>query len=293
MQSMTGYGQAEGENARFSIAVTLRAVNHRFFDLALRLREEHRSFEVDLRERLGARLHRGRIEAIVNIEPRISRPVVMGFDDDLAVAVQTLARDLASRGLIAPPQLTFSDVLRIPDLVRLEARELAWEDDDRELLMSIVDRAVEQLIAARGTEGAKLASTLTQRIEALGEVTTALTAASAGMPAALAESLRRRIDELLSTEVPDADRLAQEVAYLVDKSDVSEELDRLRSHLDHFSEVMARPGSIGKRLDFLAQEILRELNTVGSKCRDSVMTRSVLDGKVLCEQVREQVQNVE
>ena len=97
----------------------------------------------------------------------------------------------------------------------------------------------------------------------------------------------------MPSEALSDDRLAQEVAYLVDRSDVAEELDRLASHLEHFRTLMERDGSIGKRLDFLAQEILRELNTLGSKCRDSEMIRRVLDGKSLCEQLREQVQNVE
>jgi len=113
----------------------------------------------------------------------------------------------------------------------------------------------------------------------------------------LAGGLRQRIRELLVAEdaagALDENRLAQEVAILVDKSDVSEELDRLFSHLEHFREVMDEEGSLGKRLDFLTQEIFRELNTLGAKCRDSEMTRRVLDGKVLCEQIREQVQNVE
>ena len=133
---------------------------------------------------------------------------------------------------------------------------------------------------------------LEPRLVELGGVVEALARRRDTVRAATAEALRERIVELAG-DVVDESRLAQEVAHLVDRSDGAEELDRLGLHLEHFQEVMDAVGSIGKRLDFLSQEIFRELNTVGSKCRDAEMVQRVLDGKVLCEQLREQVQNVE
>src|SRR5437764_1184240 len=187
MRSMTGYGEASGENARHGITVSLRAVNHRFLDLQLRIGEELRGSEAALRDAIGKEVARGRVEARV-------------------------AKLDALRG-----------------------------------------RVREEMAANR----------------------------------------KRRLAGLLAGQGLDEGRVAQEVALLVDRNDVSEEIDRLRSHVEHFRAVMREGGAAGKRLDFLTQEVFRELNTLGAKCRNAEMTRAVLDAKVTCEQIREQVQNVE
>ncbi len=292
MRSMTGFGQASGENDRFRVTVTLRGVNHRFLDLSLRLRDEYRAAEADLREVLIGQLERGRVEVTADIEPLVSRPVELQVDRELALAVRQATDSLAAQGLIEP-ELTLSDLMSLPEVVRLRVRPLEWRDVDQELLLTIAGRALVQLVEARATEGQDLVAVLDQRLQALAGLTAELAQRAAKSPTEAAAALRKRIGELLEGESVDENRLAQEIALLVDKSDVSEELDRLRSHLKHFSSLFQRQGAVGKRLEFLTQEVLRELNTVGSKCRDSEMTRRVLEGKALCEQVREQVQNVE
>jgi uncharacterized protein (TIGR00255 family) len=142
-------------------------------------------------------------------------------------------------------------------------------------------------------EGANLAAVMEERTRALGVIVARLDTLRAPVREELGSALRRRVEELLGGQNLDEVRVAQEVALLVDRSDVSEEIDRLRSHLDHFRSILRDAGPAGKRLDFLTQEIFRELNTLGAKCRNAEMTRAVLDAKVLCEQIREQVQNVE
>ena len=184
------------------------------------------------------------------------------------------------------------DLLRLPEVVRLEAGDPEWSDGDRELLLSLTDRALDQLIAARATEGAQLRRAIEERLVGLGTIAGELKALRAGKSVEMARQLEQRIADVVRDQV-DADRIAQEAAILVDKSDVAEELDRLESHLDHLRAILDQEGGIGKRLDFLAQEIFRELNTVAAKCRDSEMTQRVVEGKTLCEQVREQAQNVE
>ena len=291
MRSMTGFGQASGESERVRWTVTLRGVNHRFLDLALRLRDELRPHEPALRELLAGRLWRGRVEVSVEAAAIGPRAVDVVIDDEVAVAVKSACDELRGRGVIAG-ELEVGDLLRLPDVVRLEARHTEWTEADLEVLLATTGAALDQLIAARQVEGEKLTTGLKERLTGLGELTGELAQRTRGMSGELATSLRQRIGELVSDSVDD-DRLAQEVAYLVDRSDVAEELDRLQSHLDHFREVMEQSGSLGKRLDFLTQEVFRELNTLGAKCRDSEMTRRVLDAKVLCEQLREQVQNIE
>lgn len=292
MRSMTGFGQATGETERFQMTVTLRGVNHRFLDLVVRLRDGLRPSEPALREALTRRLWRGRVEVSVEVTAVASREVQVAFDEDVAACVRTLCDDLRSRGVISG-DLVLSDLLRLPEVVKLQVRDPDWSEDDEAVLLEVTDRALDQMIAARAIEGEKLTAFLGERLTGLSELASSLDERYQGMAEELAASLRQRIAELLGEAELDGDRLAQEVAYLVDRSDVREELDRLLAHVEHFTSVMEQDGSIGKRLDFLTQEVLRELNTLGAKCRDSEMTRRVLDGKVLCEQLREQVQNVE
>ena len=292
MRSMTGFGQAASENERFRITVTLRGVNHRFLDLSFRLRDTMRAFEPALREVLAKQLSRGRVEISVETEAVGARVVDVSIDQEVAAAVSSACEALRERGVVTGP-LEIADLLRLPEVVRLRADDPEWSAEDRQLLLQVTAEALTQLVSARATEGDKLVAALDERLDGLRDLATRLSGRWEGMAGEISDTLRARIAELLAREKLDEDRLAQEVAYLVDRSDVCEELDRLQSHLDHFRAVMAEQGSIGKRLDFLTQEIFRELNTLGAKCRDSEMSRWVLDGKVFCEQLREQVQNIE
>ncbi len=203
-------------------------------------------------------------------------------------ATQRLVEDgLVVNGLAA------GDLLRIPEAFRVEIAAEAWNEEDDALLLRVTRDAVAQLVAGRETEGASLIAVFTEKLAALEEVVGRLDALRGPVRDEMAAALRRRLAELLGGQGLDEARVAQEAALLVDRSDVSEEIDRLRSHLEHFRGVAREAGPSGKRLDFLTQEIFRELNTLGSKCRNAEMTRAVLDAKVLCEQIREQVQNVE
>ena len=292
MRSMTGYGEAAGENARHAVSVTLKAVNHRFLDVQLRIADELRASEAALRELLGRDLARGRVEARFDVRPRAERKadlqVHMGIVRAAHAAVHRLAEEGLVEGTLGP-----GDLLRIPEAFRVELAAEEWDADDEELLQRITREAVQQLVAGREAEGASLAAVLDERIRHLDEVVARLDALRDGVREEIAVSLRRRLSELLGNQALDEARIAQEAALLVDRSDVSEEIDRLRAHMEHFRTVMREPGPAGKRLDFLAQEVFRELNTLGAKCRNAEMTRAVLDAKVLCEQIREQIQNVE
>lgn len=292
MRSMTGYGEAAGENARHAVSVSIKAVNHRFLDLQLRLGDELRASEGPLRDLLGKEISRGRIEARVDVRPVVQGDATVQVHMGIVRAAHSAVHKLVEAGLVESG-LTGGDLLRLPEAFRVELPAEQWEAEDGELLLRVAREAVAQLAAGRETEGASLALILDERVRGLEEVVVKLDGLRSGVREDLAASLRRRLDELLGGQTLDPGRLAQEVAVLVDRSDVSEEIDRLRSHLEHFRAVTREPGPTGKRLDFLAQEIFRELNTLGSKCRNAEMTRAVLDGKVLCEQLREQVQNVE
>lgn len=292
MRSMTGFGEGTAENGRIRATVTLRAVNHRYLDLVLRLRDEMRVFERSLRELLTADLERGRVEVAIDVE-RLERASPEITVDQAAVAAVHSAGEALRQSGIPVADLSFADLLRLPDVVQVRAEESGWEDDDGDTIHAAAANALAQLVEARTTEGQRLHATFEPRLEEIRTLGAQLQARREAIADAMLDNLRQRLSELLAKEGLDEARLAQEAALLVDRSDVSEELDRLSSHLDHFRELMDADGALGKRLDFLTQEIFRELNTLGAKCRDSEMVRAVVDAKVLCEQIREQVQNVE
>lgn len=294
MRSMTGFGQAEGVNSRHTVAVVLRGVNHRFLDLAVRLREEARPSEAELRDLLAAAVHRGRVDVTVEIGRREPPAPRVEIDRELVKALHLACHELVAQGLMSG-DLTLGDLARLPEVVRVSRPDDVWDEEDRGLLLQVAGQALEQFLAGRSQEGERLGQVLAARLDELQEATARLAARRDLVTRELGESLRRRLQELVAGAGLELDesRLAQEAAILVDRGDVREELDRLAAHLEHFREVQRQPGPVGKRLDFLTQEILRELNTLGSKCRDAEMVRSTLDAKVLCEQLREQVQNVE
>jgi uncharacterized protein (TIGR00255 family) len=291
MRSMTGYGEASGRSERRAVTVALKAVNHRFLDLQVRLGDELRASEPALREVLSRELARGRVEARVEVRAAGERGQVE-IDLGLVKAVQAAVGALVADGVVASG-LTAGDLLRLPAVLRVESAAAGWDERDDELLLGTAAAAVAQLVAGREAEGAGLAAALGERLTGIGAAVERLDALRGPALEETAAALRRRVSELLAGHEMDPARIAQEVALLADRGDVSEEIDRLRSHLEHFRAVAGGAGASGKRLDFLTQEIFRELNTLGAKCRNAEMIRCVLDAKVLCEQLREQVQNVE
>lgn len=292
MRSMTGYGEASGENARHVVSVSLKAVNHRFLDLQLRLGEDVRSSEPALREILGKELERGRVEIRVDVRPLGERKVDLKVHMGVVEAAYAATHRLVEAGLVERG-LGAGDLLRLPEAFRVEVAGEEWDEQDQELLLRVTREALAQLVASREREGASLAAIFVERLDALGEVVGRLDALRGPVRDEMVAAFHKRLGEMLDGRQMDEGRIAQEAALLVDRSDVSEEIDRLRAHLDHFRSVAGGKEASGKRLDFLTQEIFRELNTLGAKCRNAEMTRAVLDAKVLCEQIREQVQNVE
>jgi uncharacterized protein (TIGR00255 family) len=212
----------------------------------------------------------------------------MGVIREAHVAVHQLVdAGLIDRGLSA------GDLMRLPEAFRVDLESEEWTAEDEELLLQAARGAIAQLVASREREGASLVAIMDEKLRAVEEAVAKLDALRGPVREEMAANLKRRVAEILAGQALDETRVAQEVALLVDRSDVSEEIDRLRSHVEHFRAVMREGAAAGKRLDFLTQEVFRELNTLGAKCRNAEMTRAVLDAKVTCEQIREQVQNVE
>ncbi len=292
MRSMTGFGQARSEDDHHSIAVSLRSVNGRFLDLKLRLREEYRCVEPALREVLTGQLARGRVDGTFEIRPLGERRVKVQVHKQVVRKIHRAMGSLAQEGLLSA-NLSAADVLRLPDAFELLPTERGWRDNDNALLHRVLTSALDQLVESRSVEGGKLASLLDEHLAALEAVIARLGKLTTGAQQEAAENLERRLEELLGDSKLDEARLAQEVALLADRADVREELDRLQVHIEHFREIADQQGAIGKRLDFLTQEIFRELNTLGSKSRNAAVTQELVEAKNIAEQIREQVQNVE
>ncbi|HSM14998.1 MAG TPA: YicC/YloC family endoribonuclease [Thermoanaerobaculia bacterium] len=291
---MTGFAESGQENGRRRIEVVAQGWNHRNLDIVLRLPEELRSREAELRERIARLVRRGRCDLSIRvqtIDPGGARPLV---DPNAVRRLHDQVRDLVEEGKVIPT-LTLGDLLRSSAALGPDSGAVAWEDGDLAVLENAVGEALAGFARARALEGARLASILEQGRRELLDLVDRLEARRAAVVELQGAAWRSRLEEILANG-PDGipgDRVAQEVAILIERGDVREELDRLRAHLDHFAQAAGGDGAVGKRLDFLAQEILRELNTLGAKSRDSELTRLVVEAKVICEQLREQIQNVE
>ena len=290
MKSMTGFGRAaatlpDGTDA----TVVVRGVNHRVLDVALKLRDDLAPVEAAIRKAVAAVAGRGHVDVVV----RTVRPAgrIASFDEEAAVRYVAAWRDAAAR-LGLPGELSARDVLSLPGVVRSE--ETA-DPDDATLgtLVALVGQALASFDAARAREGEALRAALEAIVSRLEEGVARLDAERQGLTERIAALLLARIRKLAETVPLDEARLAQETALLADRADISEEIDRLRSHLAEVRRLLAAPGPAGKRLDHLAQELHREVNTAGAKVREAGATRLVLDLKSDLEAFKEQVQNVE
>jgi uncharacterized protein (TIGR00255 family) len=282
---MTGYALAAAEHPRGALSLELKSVNSRFLDLQFRVADELRALEPVLREAITARVARGKVDCRLSFAPGAAGAQALD-----AAALESLRR-LAGEAQRAFPQaapLRVADVLRWPGVIAggaLDAEEF------RAQVAALAARAVQELCAARAREGAKLAALLAGRAaemrQRLAQVAPLVPEVNAAYQARLAERLREALG------AADDERLRAELAVFAVKTDVAEELQRLASHIEEVERTLERGGAAGKRLDFLAQELNREANTLASKAATQKISDCALELKLLIEQVREQVQNIE
>jgi uncharacterized protein (TIGR00255 family) len=292
MKSMTGYGKGTVNGDDFSVSVDLKTVNNRFLDIHLRVGNELSAIEPSIKRRISSRLSRGRVDVTVSLERtsqvgyELNRPLISGY----VSALKQLKDDFQIGG-----ELDINVLARIPGALQ-PARDGI---DDRMIaaLNQAIDQALDELEKMRQQEGEALKKELRDRVQKIEALVPTIENAAAGLADAYRQRLQKRIAELLNRggQVVEIDpaRLAQEVAYLADRSDVSEEMVRLRSHLTQFQEALDSQGETGKMLDFLLQELNREANTTLSKSTDLAIKEAGLAIKAEVEKLREQVQNVE
>jgi uncharacterized protein (TIGR00255 family) len=284
---MTGYAVETAELAAGSLSLEIRAVNARYLDLGFRLNEDFRTLEPLLRERIARRVKRGKLECRIGFQPRESASLPDAPNAALLDQLVALAAAVRTRAPDAAP-LSVAEILRWPGMLgetRLDLEAL------HAVALDLLDRALDELDASRAREGEKLKAILLERIAAIRGHVTALAPRLPEIVNAYRDKLTRRMEEVLAT--PDRDRILQEVALYAQKIDVDEELGRLESHLTEVERVLQAGGAAGKRLDFLMQELNREANTLGSKSVTVELAQVAVELKVLIEQMREQVQNIE
>jgi len=289
--SMTGYATASAELDSGSLTLELRAVNHRYLDIQLRMPDELRSVEGALREALTAQLQRGKVECRINYA---ARDVQSGTALNRGLLQQLAAWNKEVQdSLPEAHSLSVADVLRWNGVLETPS---ASANELRAALLDLLQDVLQEFSASRAREGEKLKEFLLQRVEKIEALRTGVMPHVPAAIAAYEQKLAARLREAMqNAPVQDTwdERIRQEITLFASKIDVDEELSRLASHLTEMHRILTQGGAVGKRLDFLMQELNREANTLGSKSVDAEVSRSAMDMKILIEQMREQIQNLE
>jgi uncharacterized protein (TIGR00255 family) len=285
ISSMTGYAAATRELPIASLAAEVKSVNSRFLDVQLRLPEELRTVEPALRELIQARVGRGKVECRVSVTPPANAAPRLSINEGLLLELAEASRKVRKAVPDALP-LSVGEVLGWPGVLG-EDRSAAL----REACVALVHELLEDFSATRSREGGKLAQMLVERVARMKDLLAAIQPKLPEAIAAYQEKLSARLREALGGA--DEERIRQEMALFGVKADVAEELTRLAAHLEEVSRVVKAGGAVGKRLDFLMQELNREANTLGSKSVSKELSDASLEFKLLIEQMREQIQNIE
>lgn len=289
--SMTGYAAASAELDSGSLTLELRAVNHRYLDIQLRMPDELRSVEGALREAITAQLQRGKVDCRINYAARGAQSGA-ALNRDLLQQLAAWNREVQN-ALPDARSLGVADVLRWNGVLETPH---ASADELRAALLNLLQEVLQEFSASRAREGEKLKDFLLQRVEKIEALRNAVMPHVPAAIAAYEQKLTARLREALqgapANDVLD-ERIRQEITLFASKIDVDEELSRLASHLGEMRRILAQGGAVGKRLDFLMQELNREANTLGSKSVDAEVSRSAMEMKILIEQMREQIQNLE
>ena len=286
IRSMTAFAATEAEFTNLALNCELRSVNHRYLDITLKLPERFRFAEADIRSRISAKISRGKVDCTINVKKQADQQSFRVNND--AVVALIAATKLIEQQMYSSMSFSALDVLAFPGIQQeseLDKAELSQE------INTLVVMTVAKLTETREREGRQLKALIEERCVKLQECIIAANQRIPEVQSALRKKLTDRIAELVAQ--PDFDRLEQELVYFAHKLDITEELDRLDTHVNEVLRVLDQPDPVGRRLDFLMQELNREANTLGSKSIDKEMTQIAIELKVLIEQIREQVQNIE
>jgi uncharacterized protein (TIGR00255 family) len=287
IRSMTGFARRERQGAWGTLTCELRTVNHRYLELALRLPDELKSVENEVRQLIAATLRRGKVDANLYLKATAGSTPVIEINDELVTQIVRQVAELHHR-MASPAPVSPLEVMRWPGVIREADRDLS---PALAATLDLIREALKELNDTRSREGARLRETILQRCAAMQAQVSAV---KARLPELTVRLRARIIDKVAQLgQTIDPARLEQEIVLYTHKMDVDEELDRLESHLVEIVAALDSSEPAGRRLDFLMQELNREANTLSSKSQDVETTRAAVDMKVIIEQIREQVQNIE
>jgi len=296
IKSMTGFSAVTREDDRATIAVTIRALNHRHLDLQLRVPQALAAIETDVRALIGKRVARGRVELSLSLQLRQTPGVDVEFNEDFGRALESALERARARGLVAGA-LTPGDLLRLPQAITIRERQT---DADEHLMIDVaalarlaVDEALADLDSMRSLEGDHLRGDLDQRRTFVADLVERIATAADDGRVAMEQRLAERVAQLRAELQADETAVAQEIVRMAARSDISEEVERFRGHVSHWLTLAASAEPCGRKLDFLLQEMNREVNTMGSKADGLRVSELIISAKAELEKMREQVQNVE
>ncbi|MDD2585551.1 MAG: YicC family protein [Syntrophomonadaceae bacterium] len=291
VKSMTGFGRGQLVDGGYEVLCEVKGVNHRYLDINLRLSRRYNALEDKIKEEIKKYVNRGRLDISINIEKIDESLRNIKVDKDLAIAYHDYLKELAEN-LNISPEIKIIDIFRLPEVFTLEDQnedlDITWEALKKALTLSM-----KSLVEMRSKEGNNLAIDIVNRNHLILSMVERMETKSPEVAEEYFEKLHRRISELVSQEVVDEQRILQEAAIFADKSNITEEIVRLRSHVKHLDELMEDGDSIGRKCDFLVQEMFREINTIASKANNLEISRIVVDAKAELEKIREQLQNIE
>ncbi|WP_148137807.1 YicC/YloC family endoribonuclease [Candidatus Formimonas warabiya] len=291
VKSMTGYGRGEAASADKKITVEAKSVNHRFLETVVRMPKQLLPLEERIKKMIQEKITRGRVDVFLSLEETGEKKRLVKVDKELGLAYYNALRELADACNI-PEKFDLVSISTLPGVMTLED-----EEDDLEAVWPIVREAVEKAVDCladmRAVEGQKLAEDLLRRRSGIGNLVARIEERSPLVVQEYRDKLAQRVQDLLAEVQIDEAKLANEVAFFADRASIAEELVRLNSHLDQMESILASSDSIGRKLDFLGQEMNREINTIGSKANDLTINRFVVEVKSELEKIREQVQNLE
>ena len=295
IKSMTGFASLTKDDPAASIGVTLKSVNHRFLDLQLRTPGSLAALESRIRALVQTRVARGRVELMITVQPRRESSVEVELNEAFLNALKPALERARQLGLIEGP-VTAGDLLRFPQAIAIREKVVEAEGEDTALAKAVeetLQEALEELDRMRVREGGYLRLDLDARRARLGQLFERVAVAAEDGKTLLQSRLAERVKELRADSLTEEALVAQEIAKFVGRSDITEEVVRFRGHLDHWKALSDSPEPCGRKLDFLLQEMNREVNTAGSKAEGPVVSEVIVELKAELEKMREQVQNVE
>lgn len=296
INSMTGFGRSAGAlSARFFVAVTAKSVNHRFLEAGVRLPEYLWELEAMVRQLASDTFSRGKVDISVRVQRTAQPEYHVRINAQIANAVVPQLKSLATELGLGEGSFSGGDLLRVPDLLQVDALDSEVTDEEREALAKLVRECFVQMQGMRAREGETLQADITSRLSTIRRLSEELASHREQVRGELLASYQQRVQEIAAQAGTDVnqDRIAQEVVIMVEKGDIAEEVTRLAHHVEQVEKAINGKEPAGKKLDFLSQEMIREINTMGSKSRASNIRMLVVELKTEVERIREQVQNVE